>query len=164
MFRARHIATCLLVLGVIALAVPAVTLAQGGGGSAGDQQYTDPFSHSQTQTASPTPATTSPAPAPTTPSSAGGSGSGSSGSGSSGSGSSGSGSSGSGSSGSGSSGSDSTTPTATTASPSATTGSGTSGGSAGTLPYTGFDSWAAGALGLVLVGGGLGLRRVARRA
>jgi LPXTG-motif cell wall-anchored protein len=38
----RHVATCLLVLGAIALALPAATLAAGGG-SAADNQYSDPF-------------------------------------------------------------------------------------------------------------------------
>ncbi len=38
----RWLVTCMLLLGALALAIPAVTLASGGG-SAGDQQYTDPF-------------------------------------------------------------------------------------------------------------------------
>jgi LPXTG-motif cell wall-anchored protein len=129
----------MLLLGALALAVPAVTLAAGGG-SAGDQQYTDPFggtsspTTSTAKTTSTTPATTSTAPAtaaptttatpvastPTASTPAG---------------------------------SDPTTPTATIAS-----------STAGTLPRTGYDSWVAAALGFVLVGGGLALRVRARRA
>jgi hypothetical protein len=83
-----RLVTLLLVAGALALAVPAVTLASGGG-SAGDQQYTDPFagsttptSASHTTTSAPTTSTAAPtttsappptatvAPAPTTPATA----------------------------------------------------------------------------------------------
>jgi LPXTG-motif cell wall-anchored protein len=64
----RWLATCMLLLGALALAVPAVTLASGGG-SAGDQQYTDPFGGTTTSathtTTSAPPATSSPSPSPT---------------------------------------------------------------------------------------------------
>lgn len=71
--RSRHVLVCLGLLAL--LAGPAVALAQGGG-SAGDQQYTDPFgsttktsqTHTQTQTetvATPPPVSTTPAPATT---------------------------------------------------------------------------------------------------
>jgi LPXTG-motif cell wall-anchored protein len=127
----------MLLLGALALAVPAVTLASGGG-SAGDQQYTDPFagtpSSSQSKTTttssapatSTTPATAAPTPtstSPTTPVA------------------------------STQTSSDPTTPTATIATPS----------TAGQLPRTGYDSWLAGALGFALVGGGLLLRARLRR-
>jgi LPXTG-motif cell wall-anchored protein len=128
---ARHVATCLLVLGAIGLAAPAVTVAAGGG-SAGDQQYTDPFAAStktSTSTPAPPPATTS-APVATTPAPAAAP-------------------------------ATATTPTATIASPTPTTAATSSHGS---LPYTGYDSWVAGAVGAVLVAGGLGLRRRAQRA
>ena len=67
----------MLLLGALALAIPAVTLASGGG-SAGDQQYTDPFAGTApgkskpktTTTGTPTtssqPAATTPAATPTT--------------------------------------------------------------------------------------------------
>lgn len=126
----------MLVLGALALAIPAVTLASGGGGSAGDQQYTDPFagtapgkSKPKTTTSAPTtpsqPAATTPVATPTTSATpvAGTSTS-----------------------------SDPTTPTATIAS--TTTGE---------LPHTGYDGWLAATLGFVLVGGGLGLRARLRR-
>lgn len=64
----------MLVLGALSLAVPAVTIAGGGGGSAGDQQYTDPFGSTSpsksSSTTSSAPATSSPAttsPATTSP-------------------------------------------------------------------------------------------------
>jgi len=72
----RKIVSYLLLLGALVLSVPAVTLAAGGG-SAGDQQYTDPFatqpgsssSHKpttpSTTTTAAAPATTTTAPAPT---------------------------------------------------------------------------------------------------
>ena len=127
----------MLMLGALALAIPAVTLASGGGGSAGDQQYTDPFAGTApgkskpktTTTSAPTtssqPAATTPAATPTTSATpvAGTSTS-----------------------------SDPTTPTATIAS--TTTGE---------LPHTGYDGWLAATLGFVLVGGGLGLRARLRR-
>lgn len=134
----RKIVSYLLLLGALALTVPAVTVASGGG-SAGDQQYTDPFatqpgsgaSHKSTKPSTTTtapPAATSTAPAPaantTTPVTAG---------------------------------SDPTTATT----PTATTALSTS---AKTLPYTGYDSWLAAGFGLVLAGAGLGLRRKAQRS
>ena len=119
----------------LALAVPAVTLASGGG-SAGDQQYTDPFAGTPapgkskpkttattppptTSTAPATPAPATPAPTPVA---------------------------------STSSSSDPTTPTATIAS-----------STAGTLPHTGYDGRLAAALGFALVGGGLLVRARVRR-
>lgn len=134
----RWLVTCMLLLGAVALAVPAVTLAAGGG-SAGDQQYTDPFAGTApgkskpktTTTGTPAtstqPAATTPPPTATpttsvTPVA------------------------------STSSASDPTTPTATIAS--STTGE---------LPHTGYDGWLAAALGFALVGGGLGLRARLRR-
>jgi hypothetical protein len=127
----------MLLFGVLALAVPAVTLASGGG-SAGDQQYTDPFAGTapgkskskttSTQTTSTAPATqpsTTP-PAPTT----------------------------------------SATPVASTSTasdptttPTATIATSTT----GELPRTGYDGWLAAGLGFVLVSGGLGLRSRLRR-
>jgi LPXTG-motif cell wall-anchored protein len=125
-----------MLLAALALAVPAVTLASGGG-SAGDQQYTDPFagtpapgkSKPKTTATTPPPATsTAPAaPAPPPPTSAT-------------------------PVASTSSSSDPTTPTATIAS-----------STAGTLPHTGYDDRLAAALGFVLVGGGLLIRARLRR-
>jgi hypothetical protein len=125
----RWLVTCMLVLGALALAIPAATIAAGGGGSAGDQQYTDPFggtsSGKSTSTATTTSAPSTPTqpattPAPTTSATPVAS---------------------------TSTASDPTTPTATIAS--TTTGE---------LPHTGYDGWLAAALGFALVGGGLGLR------
>jgi hypothetical protein len=124
----RWLVISMLVLGAIALAIPAVTIAAGGGGSAGDQQYTDPFGgtssgkststatttsapSTSTQSAATSPPTTSATPVAST-----------------------------------STASDPTTPTATIAS------------TTGELPHTGYDGWLAAALGFALVGGGLGLR------
>jgi hypothetical protein len=133
----RWLVTCILLLGALALAVPAVTLAAGGGGSAGDQQYTDPFAGTApgkskpktTATSTPTtssqPADTAPAATPTTSATPVASTSTSS---------------------------DPTTPTATIAS--TTTGE---------LPHTGYDGWLAATLGFLLVVGGLGLRARLRR-
>ncbi|MGZ4171445.1 MAG: LPXTG cell wall anchor domain-containing protein [Solirubrobacteraceae bacterium] len=130
----RWLATCIMLLGALVLAVPAVTLASGGG-SAGDQQYTDPFSgtpapsksksesSTTTSTAPATPAPTSTsAPPATTPVA------------------------------STQTSSDPTTPTATIAS-----------STAGQLPHTGYDSRLAAVLGFALVGGGLVLRAGLRR-
>lgn len=124
----------MLLLGALALAVPAVTLASGGG-SAGDQQYTDPFAGTPqsktTTTRSAPPTSTAPATSAPTPTSA-----------------------------SPTSTSPTTTPVASTqtssdpTTPTATIATST----AGQLPRTGYDSWLAGALGFVLVGGGLALR------
>jgi hypothetical protein len=127
----------MLLLGALALVVPAVTVASGGG-SAGDQQYTDPFAGTSpgkskpktTTTSAPTtstqaatqPATSSAPPASTPVASA-------------------------------TTSSDPTTPTATIAS-----------STAGQLPHTGYDSWLAAGLGFVLVSGGLGLRERLRRS
>ena len=128
----------MLLLGALALAIPAVTLASGGG-SAGDQQYTDPFagtpppSKSKTKTTATAPSSpTSTAPvataSTTTPASAT-------------------------PVASTSSSSDPTTPTATIAS-----------STAGTLPHTGYDDWLPAALGFALVGGGLLIRVRLRRS
>jgi LPXTG-motif cell wall-anchored protein len=131
----RTLATLLLLLGALALAVPAATLASGGG-SAGDQQYTDPFAntpapstHTTTHTAPVTPA---PAPAPTPAAPA-------------------------------TSTVPSSTPTvsaATTAAADPTTPTATT---ANTLPRTGYDSRLAGAAGLALTAAGLLLRARLRR-
>jgi hypothetical protein len=127
----------MLLLVLVALAVPAVSLA---GGSAGDQQYTDPFSGgsggsgSHIATSSPATTTSSPAPAQTTPSAA-----------------------------------PSTTPAASTSSADPTTAAAvptTAGeptatmadGSSTTLPHTGYDAWTAVGFGVTLVAGGAALR------
>jgi hypothetical protein len=140
--RLRKLWVLCLTLGLFALALPAASLA---GGSAGDQQYTDPFgggggssaTTSQTTTASAPPPTTAAAPPATTPA-------------------------------------DTTpvettpatTPDATTAvSPTPDTGVVTTdptGGSAGTLPYTGYPAWMAGGFGVVMLVSGLTLRRRSR--
>jgi hypothetical protein len=134
----RRLLTWILVLAALALAVPAATLASGPGGSAGDQQYTDPFAgtsnpattHTTTHTATtpapapattPAPAATSTAPAPAAPAPAA------------------------------STAPDTTPATSTPARPTS-------------LAFTGYDSWLAGGLGVAMVGGGVLLRRRARRA
>jgi hypothetical protein len=134
----RRLLTWILVLAALGLAVPAATLASGGGGSAGDQQYTDPFAGSSNPASTTsTHTTTRPAPAPTT--------------------------------------TPATTPappaTSTAPAPPAapTASTGTSAATATTarpttLPFTGYDSWLAGGLGVAMVGGGVLLRRRARRA
>ncbi|MDQ2897150.1 MAG: hypothetical protein M3Y09_16140, partial [Actinomycetota bacterium] len=74
MRRPRHAFVVLLIFGLAGFAVPAITMAAGGG-SAGDQQYTDPFGGSSggqtrttaTSTAAPAPATSPAAPAGTAP-------------------------------------------------------------------------------------------------
>jgi hypothetical protein len=124
----------MLLLAALALAVPVVALAAGGG-SAGDQQYTDPFAGTAPAKSKPKPTTTgTPAtstqpaattPAPTTSATPVASTSTSS---------------------------DPTTPTATIAS--TTTGE---------LPHTGYDGWLAAAVGFTLVAGGMGLRARLRR-
>lgn len=130
----KRIARWILLVAVLALAlaIPAVTLASGGG-SAGDQQYTDPFAGSSkttstvtsTQTAPTTsPATTtapaSSAPAPTTSAPV-----------------------------QSSTVAPSTDPTATTA--------------LNQLPYTGYNGWLAAMLGFALVAAGVIVRRRLRR-
>jgi cytoskeletal protein RodZ len=127
----------MLLLILVALAVPAVSFA---GGSAGDQQYTDPFggtsgsgSHSASTSTSSPPTTTS-SPAQTTPSAA-----------------------------------PSTTPAASTPAADPTTAAAApttageptatmAGGSSTTLPYTGYDAWTAVGFGLTLLAGGAALR------
>jgi LPXTG-motif cell wall-anchored protein len=127
----------MLLLVLVALAVPAVSLA---GGSAGDQQYTDPFSGGSsshtaatttssapaTTTSSPAPATSSPAAAAPTPSA-----------------------------------DPSTVAAATTtaADPTATIAT-----SSPTLPYTGYDAWTAVGFGLALLAGGTVIRWRVRRS
>jgi len=141
----RRLLTVILALFALALAVPAATLAAGGG-SAGDQQYTDPFAGTSTPTATShptTPTSTTPAPATTTapppvdstpaqtapaPTAA-----------------------------------TATTPSASaSADGSATTTDSTARPT--TLAFTGYDSWLAGGLGFAMVAGGITLRRRARRA
>jgi LPXTG-motif cell wall-anchored protein len=129
----------MLVLGALALSIPAATLASGGG-SAGDQQYTDPFAgtstptasthtttHAQTTTPQPTTSAAPPATvAPTTVSTVTG------------------------------------TMTGTLiADPS---GMPTATAASGQLPYTGYDSWLAGGFGFAMVSAGLVLRRRTRRS
>jgi hypothetical protein len=124
-------------LAAFALAVPAGALA---GGSAGNQQYTDPFAGStgatqtKTQAAATAPATTAPAttapaatppPATTSPDTA-------------------------------TTGPPTTGPSTTD--PSTTDPTTTADATATTLPYTGYADWAAGALGAGLIALGLTLR------
>jgi hypothetical protein len=133
---ARHLAALLIVLGLVAMAVPAIALA---GGSAGNNQYTNPFGSTSpssppatSSTASAPPATT---PAQTTPPSS--------------------------TSPAVDPGTATADPTATAAAgaaPSTTTTSGRS------LPRTGYLDWEAAGFGLVLVAGGLVVRKRARRA
>jgi hypothetical protein len=138
--RPRLLIAVCLTLGLLALALPAASLA---GGSAGDQQYTDPFGGgaakpAQTTTAS-TPAststpvappatTTAAAPPATTPAAPA-----------------------------------QTTPVAPAAAnptapdPTATTA--TSSDPPATLPMTGYSAWMAGGFGAVMLASGLALRR-----
>jgi len=135
----------MLVIGALALSVPAVTLAAGGGGSAGDQQYTDPFAGTSTPTSPTHTATSAPTTSatPTTPASPT------------------------------TTAAPATSPPATTsdsppvqptdtiaADPTATIAS----TSTNQLPYTGYDGWLAATFGFVMVGGGLVLRRRAGRS
>jgi hypothetical protein len=133
----RWLVTCMLLLSALALAVPAVTLAAGGG-SAGDQQYTDPFAGTSPGESKPTTTTTSapatstqPATQPSDTSAPPASTPVASATATS---------------------SDPTTPTATIAS-----------STPGQLPHTGYDSWLAAGLGFVLVSCGMGLRGRLRR-
>lgn len=124
------IVACLL-LGLLALGAPAVALA---GGSAGDQQYTDPFGAGTTTTSAArdtatatTPATTpasatTPAATPTAADPA-------------------------------------PAQTSTGSQPTATVA-----GTASSLPYTGYDTWMAAGFGAVMLATGLGLRLQARRS
>jgi LPXTG-motif cell wall-anchored protein len=139
----RHLAALLVVLGTLALAVPAVALA---GGSAGNNQYTNPFGSGTTSqpttTASPqtssttAPVTTTSSPPPASTQSA----------------------------------ATATTSVVTTTDPAsgptataAASGAGaTTGGKA--LPRTGYAEWELAGFGLVLVAGGLVIRRRSRRA
>jgi hypothetical protein len=59
----RHLAALLVVLGALALAVPAIALA---GGSAGNNQYTNPFGGSTTSQSAPPQTSSTTAPEPTT--------------------------------------------------------------------------------------------------
>jgi LPXTG-motif cell wall-anchored protein len=145
---------CLSVLLALALLAPASALA---GGSAGDQQYIDPLGgqnpnsgshHSSGSGGSTTPAT---APAPSTPSSTSTPTTSSSSTGQTGT--------------STSSSTGTTAAVSGTSSPTATSSSATAVDPAGkTLPRTGFDAWAGALVGLGLLGIGLVVRRVARRA
>jgi hypothetical protein len=132
--RLRHVLVCLGLLALVTAAVgPAVALASGGG-SAGDQQYTDPLgstkttSQTSTQSQATTPVTT---PAPTTAAT-------------------------------GTAAATTSAPTATTpgATPTATAASGTSSGK--TLPFTGINVWTLAGLGLTLTASGLLIRLRAR--
>ncbi|HEY5396037.1 MAG TPA: hypothetical protein VIL16_11635 [Trebonia sp.] len=143
-FVSRRLVTVLLVLGALVLSVPAVTLASGGG-SAGDQQYTDPFagtstpttgaSHTATHTQTATPPPTTAPPTATAPPTG-------------------------------------TAPPTSTVAPTTGTGTLTSDPSnmptattaSRQLPYTGYDGWLAGGLGFTMVSAGLVLRRRVRRS
>jgi hypothetical protein len=137
--RSRSVVAGMMLLVLIALTVPAVSLA---GGSAGDQQYTDPFSggsggastHTAATTTSSAPATTtsSPAPAASSPVAATPT----------------------------TSADPSTVAAATTASDSAATMA----TSSPTLPYTGYDAWTAVGFGLTLLAGGTVIRWRVRRS
>jgi hypothetical protein len=138
--RSRSVLAGMMLLVLIALAVPAVSLA---GGSAGDQQYTDPFSggnggastHTTATTTSSTPATTTSSPAPATSSPV------------------------------------AATPT-TSADPSTVAAATTTASdptatmatSSTTLPYTGYDAWTAVGFGVTLVAGGIVIRWRVRRS
>jgi hypothetical protein len=143
MFGTRRLVSLLLVLGAVALAVPAATLASGGG-SAGDNQYTDPFAHTTSTASAPAttstaaapqttttaaPVTSTPAPVTTTPAAPA-----------------------------------ATATAVPTATADATTAPVTNGSVSRSLPYTGYDSLLAGALGVALLAAGIGLRSTARRA
>jgi hypothetical protein len=136
----------LSLLGAVAMLVPPAALAT----SAGDQQYVDPLGGSGSGSSSGSPHS----------SSGSGSSSGSSSSGSSSSGSS----SASGASSSGSAAASGTAIAAAGPATTNTTPSTTSTGSAGaTLPFTGFEGWLSGGIGLVLLASGFALRRVTRQ-
>jgi hypothetical protein len=137
---------CLAGLFVGSLAGAAAVLASGTSTSAGDQQYVDPLTGSNTTTH------------PSSSSNTGSTGSGSTGSGSTGSGSS------SSSSPSTTNGTLSSSPaTSSGTSSSSTSDPGTSaGGHSGTLPFTGMNVWACVAIGAALLGTGLVLRRIVR--
>jgi hypothetical protein len=142
----REILTILVLIASLSVLAPAVSLASGGGNSAGDQQYIDPLgggstqsgsttTHSSSPSTTPTPSSssapsTSPAPA-TSPSTAGAS----------------------------------TTSTAGASTTSTTTQSSAVAdpASAATLPRTGLDVWLVGAVGIALVASGLAVRRVLAR-
>jgi cytoskeletal protein RodZ len=128
--RLRHVLVCLGLLAFVSLGCATAAVAQGG--SAGDQQYTDPFGSTKTSsqtstqpqgtTPSTTPATTTSAPSGTAAAT--------------------------------------TTPTATSGSyagtPAATAASDTS--SSKTLPFTGINVWTVAGLGLTLTAAGLLIR------
>jgi hypothetical protein len=143
--RLRPVLACLAVLAL--LSAPSVSLAQGGGGSAGDQQYTDPLagtttpSQTATQPASSTPASTTPAPSTSTtpaPTSSGAS-----------------------STSAPVTSTPSSAPTSDPTEPTATTAAGTT-GAGKTLPFTGLNLWAVVGIGLTLTASGLLIRIRAR--
>ncbi|MHB1568901.1 MAG: hypothetical protein ACYC0H_06825 [Solirubrobacteraceae bacterium] len=135
----RRVLAWTLTAAALALSVPAATLAAGGG-SAGDQQYTDPFAGTSpttsthattthtTTAAQSTAQTSSSAAAPPVTSTA-----------------------------------TAAPQTSTAASPSSSTQP-TATIAHGQLPYTGYDSWLAGACGFTLVAAGVGLRARLRRS
>jgi LPXTG-motif cell wall-anchored protein len=139
---ARYLAALLIVLGGFALAVPAIALA---GGSAGNNQYTNPFGGgsgpaSQTTTAPPqtssttaAPPSTSAAPSPTPSTSAAPPPTATTAT---------------------TSGVSTSDPTATAAASSATATTG-----AGRLPHTGYAEWEVAGFGIVMIAGGLVIRR-----
>ncbi|MEO8967420.1 MAG: hypothetical protein ABI355_07460 [Solirubrobacteraceae bacterium] len=134
MRRPRHAFVVLLIFGLAGFAVPAITMAAGGG-SAGDQQYTDPFGASSggrgttkaaaTPTA-PTPAASAPAATAPPP------------------------------------GPPAATAPGTTSTPTAVAA--TNGTTGKTLPFTGYDGRLAVLLGAGLVLGGAALRTRLRRS
>jgi hypothetical protein len=136
--RPRLLIAVCLTLGLLALALPAASLA---GGSAGDQQYTDPFGGgaaqpAQTTTASAPPATTTQAPTATAPATTA---------------------------------PPQTNPPATTTPvapaagatdpPATTADSSTTADPPATLPMTGYSAWMAGGFGVVMLASGFALRR-----
>ena len=129
--RWRHVLVCFGLLAM--LAGPAVALAQGGG-SAGDQQYTDPFggsspkthtTHTTTQAATTT-TTQAPTTTSTPPATA--------------------------------------TATAPAVTDPGSTSTATAASSGKTLPYTGLDLWTVAGFGLMLTAGGLLIRSRSTRA
>jgi hypothetical protein len=124
--RLRHVLVCIGLLAFVSLGCAAAALAQGG--SAGDQQYTDPFGSTKTSSQTTTQAQgTSPStsPAPTTPAPSG-------------------------------TAAAATTSSPDAGTPTATAASGTDSGK--TLPFTGINVWTVAGLGLTLTAAGLLIR------
>src|SRR2546421_3526416 len=148
MFSVRRIVlilACLTGLAVGSLAGAAAVLAQGTSTSAGDQQYVDPLTGSNTSSQ----------PSGSSSSSSSGSGSSSGSTSSSGAGS-------SSSTGSSSDSQSSSTLTSGSTGSASASGTGTSASARGTLPFTGMNVWACVAIGVGMLGAGLVLRRTVR--